>query len=120
MSKFQAFKDTLSMNIIKRYRKKKRFHEISKKQVYFKAFMYYMNAYFILTVNMLYLPKPITALIIPIIYFTYSNEYINGILSSITVIIYAACFFPAKLHDFAGIEKYGNCSLMFSKFKVNY
>lgn len=60
---------------------------------------------FIFVVNKLHIPNPMMVLVIPVIYFTYSDGYINGILSGITAIAYSAYFFLVKTNDPAGLAK---------------
>lgn len=60
---------------------------------------------FIFIVNILRIPNPMMILVIPVIYFTYSDGYVNGILSGITATAYAAYFFLIETHDPAGMAK---------------
>lgn len=57
---------------------------------------------FILAVYGLKVPNPMIILIIPVVYFTYSDGYVSGILSGATSILYAAYFFLIKTGDPAG------------------
>lgn len=57
---------------------------------------------FILLVYGLKVPNPMIILIIPVVYFTYSDGYISGILSGATSILYALYFFLKKTGDPAG------------------
>lgn len=60
---------------------------------------------FIFVVNKLHIPNPMMILVIPVIYFTYSDGYINGLLSGIIAIAYSAYFFLVQTHDPAGVVK---------------
>ncbi len=60
---------------------------------------------FILAVYGLKVPNPMIILIIPVVYFTYSDGYISGALSGITSILYAFYFFLIKTGDSAGVYK---------------
>jgi len=60
---------------------------------------------FIFVVNKLHIPNPMMILVIPVIYFTYSDGYINGLLSGITAVAYSAYFFLIQTHDPAGLVK---------------
>ncbi|WP_164914440.1 diguanylate cyclase [Aminipila luticellarii] len=57
---------------------------------------------FILTVYSLNVPNPMIILIIPIVYFTYSDGYISGALSGATSMAYAFYFFLIKTRDPVG------------------
>lgn len=57
---------------------------------------------FILAVYGLKVPNPMIILIIPVVYFTYSDGYISGALSGATSIMYAFYFFLIKTGDPAG------------------
>jgi len=60
---------------------------------------------FIFVVNKLRIPNPMMILVIPVIYFTYSDGYINGLLSGITAIAYSAYFFLVETNDPVGVAK---------------
>ena len=60
---------------------------------------------FILCVYGLNIPNPMIILIILVLYFTYSDGYISGILSGVTAIAYALYFFLIKTGDPAGHYK---------------
>ena len=57
---------------------------------------------FILAVYGLKVPNPMIILIIPVIYFTYSDGYVSGALSGVTTILYVCYFFLIKTGDPAG------------------
>lgn len=57
---------------------------------------------FILVVYGLKVPNPMIILIIPVVYFTYSDGYFSGVLSGATSILYALYFFLIKTGDPAG------------------
>ncbi|MGX8702558.1 diguanylate cyclase [Caproiciproducens sp.] len=58
--------------------------------------------FFILAVYGLKVPNPMILLIIPVVYFTYSDGYVSGALSGATSIAYAFYFFLVKTADPAG------------------
>ena len=60
---------------------------------------------FILCVYVLNIPNPMIILIILVLYFTYSDGYISGILSGVAAIAYAIYFFLIKTGDPAGHYK---------------
>lgn len=57
---------------------------------------------FIMAAYGLKVPNPMIILIIPVVYFTYSDGYVSGILSGATSILYVAYFFLIKTGDPAG------------------
>ncbi len=59
----------------------------------------------IFIVNIFNIPNPMMILVIPVIYFTYSDGYISGLMSGITAIAYAAFFFLVETQDPKGIIK---------------
>jgi diguanylate cyclase (GGDEF)-like protein len=59
----------------------------------------------ILLVYTLKIPNPMMILIIPVVYFTYSDGYANGVLSGSMAIIYSVYFFLMKTADPAGMVK---------------
>ncbi|WP_170313493.1 GGDEF domain-containing protein [Lacrimispora amygdalina] len=60
---------------------------------------------FIFIVNILRIPNPMMILVIPVVYYTYSDGYVSGILSGTTATIYASYFFLVETHDPAGMVK---------------
>lgn len=59
----------------------------------------------ILIVYLLKIPNPMMVLIIPIIFFTYSEGYVSGALSGVTAVAYSAYFFFAASADKAAGQK---------------
>ncbi|NNJ30581.1 GGDEF domain-containing protein [Lacrimispora defluvii] len=79
--------------------------ELEKRKLILRVLCIPLMMLFILIVNMLRIPNPMMILVIPVIYFTYSDGYVNGILSGTTATVYAAYFFLAETHDPAGMAK---------------
>ena len=67
--------------------------------------------FFIVAVYSFEVPNPMIILIIPVVYFTYSDGYISGTLSGATAILYAIYFFLVKTNDPAGGYKVGTIVL---------
>lgn len=59
----------------------------------------------ILIVYLFQIPNPMMVLIIPVVFFTYSEGYISGALSGVTAVLYSAYYFFGATADKAAAQK---------------